>query len=155
MVQPPRFEKAFMKNTLTQLLEQLQADGLPCALDEEGDIVFVHQGLSYALCLDAEDSHFGCLLLPRVWSLESSQPAGQALAALNEINDRLKLVKGVLSQGSISFVIELWLPDPLAWRQCIGRACDTLVHAIHLFVDAMDGVQSELQSRPRDDQHRT
>lgn len=155
MVRQPHSDKVSMNNTLSTLLEQLHADGISCSLDRDGDIVFIHNGLSYALCLDPDDEHFGCLLLPRVWHVAPDQAAHNVLAALNLINHRLKLVKGVMSDGHVSFVIELWLPDPAIWRQCVGRARDTLVHAVHLFVDAMDGAKSGLQSPAGEDKHRT
>lgn len=147
-----------MTTHISALLEQFRADGIPATLDGDGDIAFTHNGLSYVLCLDAGDANFGCLLLPNVWQVVSPSQSQQALAALNDINCRLKLVKGVMSEHQVSFLIELWFPDPAAWRHCLVRTRDTLVHAVHLFVDAMQGTaavaQSALQSPLGENNHR-
>ncbi len=155
--QPHQRDRFPMTPHIPALLEQFRTDGISATLDGDDDIVFTHNGLSYVLCLDAGDAQFGCLLLPNVWQVVSPAQAQQALIALNDINCRLKLVKGVMNENQVSFLIELWFPDPVAWRYCLVRTRDTLVHAVHLFVDAMQdaaAAQSALQSPLGENNHR-
>lgn len=129
-----------MTTLISMLLDNFLAAGIEGRQDDDGDITFTHNGFSYVLCFDADDRDFACLILPNVWSIKDAQAAQCALNALNDINGRVKLVKGVLKDDQVSFVIELWLQDQLQWAVCIGRAQQTLVHALHLFADAMDVV---------------
>lgn len=142
-----------MNNTPSSLLEQLRTDGISATLDNDGDISFTQYGLSYLLCLDPDDTHFSGLMLPRVWQVTSGEQVSQVMAVINDINSRLKLVKGIMDKGQVSFIVELWLPDPLAWRDCLARARDTLVHAVHLFVDAMENEPEGLQFPARKNTH--
>lgn len=119
------------------LLGEFRAAGIQAAADGDGDIIFMRNGFSHTLCFDSDDLNFSCLMLPNVWQVSNGPDRRHALEAINDINGRIKLVKSVLKDGKISFVIELWLPEQIQWRTCILRAQQTLEHALHLFADAM------------------
>lgn len=135
-----------MTHFTSTLLDDFLGAGIEGRLDEDGDIIFMQNGFSYVLCFDEGDSNFGCLILPNVWGVSDQQDARCALSALNDINGRVKLAKGVLKEGQVSFVIELWLHDQVHWRHCMRRAQQTLVHALHLFADAMQEVVGAQQT---------
>lgn len=83
------------------LLQHLRAEGYQAQTDSDGDIVFRFEGMGYVLCLDADDIQFGKLLLPNVWPIESPQEQQRVLVALDEVNRRIKLVKGHLVRGQV------------------------------------------------------
>lgn len=126
-----------MNNHVQHLLDYLHAEGYPAELDEDGDIRFKREGMTYALCFDNDDPDFAKLILPNVWSIDSEPEMQQALAALDEVNRRMKLVKVHTQAGSAWFTIELLLDDQTAWERRLPRAVRTIVRAVAMFTDAM------------------
>jgi hypothetical protein len=119
------------------LLAQMTAEGFQASLDEDGDLRLKYEGMSYALCFDQDDPLFSKLVLPNVWALDSEQEFGRALAAVDEINRRLKLVKAHTVGDQVWLGVELWLPDPSGWRQLLPRALRSLSHGVHLLTEQM------------------
>ena len=104
------------------LLQHLRAQGYQAQTDSDGDIVFRFEGMAYVLCLDADDVQFGKLLLPNVWPIESPEEQQRVLVALDEVNRRIKLVKGHAVRGQVWFCIEMLLLEPQHWAHFLARA---------------------------------
>lgn len=119
------------------LLQHLRAEGYQAQTDSDGDIVFRFEGMGYVLCLDADDIQFGKLLLPNVWPIESPQEQQRVLVALDEVNRRIKLVKGHVVRGQVWFCIEMLLREPQHWTHFLARATRSLAHAASLFASEM------------------
>ena len=119
------------------LLQHLRAEGYQAQTDSAGDIVFRFEGMGYVLCLDADDIQFGKLLLPNVWPIESPQEQQRVLVALDEVNRRIKLVKGHVVRGQVWFCIEMLLLEPQHWTHFLARATRSMAHAASLFAGEM------------------
>lgn len=122
---------------IESLLQHLQAEGYQASIDADGDITFRFEGMSYALCFDAEDPQFAKLILPNVWSLDTPDELQRALAALDEVNRRVKLVKGHTLRGQVWFCIEMLLADQGEWRSFVSRAMRAIAHAASMFAAEM------------------
>lgn len=118
------------------LLQHLQAEGYQASTDSDGDIVFRFEGMGYVLCFDADDAAFGKLLLPNVWPIESPGEQQRVLAALDEVNRRIKLVKGHVLRGQVWFCIEMLL-EQRHWAHFLARATRSMAHAASLFANEM------------------
>lgn len=126
-----------MKHHTQYLLDHLHAEGYPAELDEDGDIRFKCEGMTYALCFDNDDPEFAKLILPSVWSLDSEPEMQQALAAVDEVNRRMKLVKAHTQAGSVWFTIEQLFDDQAAWAQRLPRVLRTIMRAVAMFTEIM------------------
>lgn len=119
------------------LLDHLRAEGYQANLDSDGDIAFRFEGMSYALCFDEDDVQFGKLILPNVWSIDSPEELQRVLAALDEVNRRIKLVKGHAVRGQVWFCIEMLLADQRHWAVFVARATRAISHAASMFAAEM------------------
>jgi hypothetical protein len=122
---------------IEQLLTTLQADGFNAALDDDGDLAFRYEGRHYVLCFDNDDPLFSKLILPNIWELDSQQEFQRALAALDYLNRRLKLVKAHTVRDQIWLSMEMWMTDHGDWQQLLPRAIRAMSHALHLLTEQM------------------
>ncbi|MGK5072002.1 hypothetical protein [Janthinobacterium sp. ZB1P44] len=123
--------------TTEPLLRHLQAEGYQAQTDSDGDIVFRFEGMGYVLCFDADDGQFGKLLLPNVWSIDTAEELLRVRAALDEVNRRIKLVKGHVQRGQVWFCIEMLLLEQQHWTHFLARATRAMAHAASLFASEM------------------
>ncbi len=126
-----------MNHHVNYLLNYLRTEGYPAELDEDGDIRFKREGMNYALCFDNDDPDFAKLILPNVWSIDSELEMQQALAALDDVNRRMKLVKAHTQAGSVWFTVELLFDDQTAWERRLPRAVRTIMRSVTMFADTM------------------
>lgn len=119
------------------LLDHLREEGYQANLDSDGDIAFRFEGMSYALCFDEDDAQFGKLILPNIWSIDSPGELQRVLAALDEVNRRVKLVKGHAVRGQVWFGIEMLLADQRHWAVFVARAMRAISHAASMFAAEM------------------
>lgn len=119
------------------LLGHLREEGYQANLDSDGDIAFRFEGMNYALCFDEDDEQFGKLILPNVWSIDSPEELRRVLAALDEVNRRIKLVKGHAVRGQVWFCIEMLLVDQRHWSLFLSRATRAISHATAMFAAEM------------------
>lgn len=119
------------------LLDHLRGEGYQARLDSDGDIAFRFEGMSYALCFDDDDAQFGKLILPNVWAIDSPEELQRVLAALDEVNRRVKLVKGHAVRGQVWFCIEMLLADQRHWAGFVSRGMRAISHAASMFAAEM------------------
>lgn len=137
-----------MQDHVSHLLDYLRAEGYPAERDEDGDIRFKREGMTYALCFDDHDPDFAKLLLPSVWDIDSERERQQVLAALDEVNRHMKLVKAHTLGGSVWFSVELLFDDQAAWERHLSRAVRAIMRAVMMFADAMQGVRAAGEASP-------
>ncbi|NMV37307.1 YbjN domain-containing protein [Ralstonia insidiosa] len=131
-----------MQNHVLHLLDHLRAEGYPAELDDDGDIRFKREGMTYVLCFDEDDPAFAKLILANIWSLDSELERQQALAAIDQVNRRMKLVKAHTQAGSVWFTVELLLDDQIAWQRHLSRSVQAAMRAVMMFADAMQGARA-------------
>lgn len=133
----------------TALLDHLHAEGFPAELDSDGDIRFKCEGLSYVLCFDADDPSFGKLVLANVWEIEHPAEMQQALAALDQVNRKVKVVKGHTHRDQVWFTVELWLDQQSRWSDFLQRAVRALGYALTLFAGQITEANTALTAAAR------
>lgn len=128
-----------MNESANYLVDRLAAEGFPACLDSDGDVTFKCEGMHYFLCFDEGDPSFGKLILPNVWEIESPAELQQALAALDNINRKMKVAKGYTQRDQVCFTVELWLDTQARWSDFLQRAVRALTHSLGLFMLQMRG----------------
>lgn len=119
------------------LLQHLQDEGFQARFDDDGDIVFKYEGLTYLLCFDGDDAEFGKLLLPQVWQVATPDEVVLAQATLDDVARRVKVVKGYTVNGQVWFTVEMWLTGQRQWTRHLQRALRALSHAGAMFSQQM------------------
>ncbi|WP_024972817.1 T3SS (YopN, CesT) and YbjN peptide-binding chaperone 1 [Ralstonia pickettii] len=135
-----------MQDHATHLLDYLRAEGYPAERDDDGDIRFKREGMTYALCFDKDDPGFAKLILPNVWSIDSEPELQQVLAALDQVNRRIKLVKVHTQAGAVWFTVELLFDEQATWERHLSRSVRAIARAVMMFGDAMQGPRATGQA---------
>jgi len=120
------------------LLNYLVSEGFPAQSDADGDLVFKSEGLDYALCFDKDDRHFAKVILPNVWQINDQAELNQALLMLDNVNRKLKVVKGYTVKDTIWFAVEVFQTDQTQLIVFIKRIIRLLAHAARIFAAGME-----------------
>ena len=76
-----------------RLLEALTNRGCDPKTDEDGDIVFLQNRLTFLIVLEEEDPQFVRLLLPAIWRIGDPDEIDGARLAAMEVSKRVKLAR--------------------------------------------------------------
>lgn len=126
-----------MEAHIQTLMAYFDTEGFRAELDSDGDIRFKCEGLSFVLCFDASDPSFGKLVLANVWEIESAAELQLALTVLDNINRKLKVVKGHTHRDQVWFTVEILLDQQSRWTEYLQRAIRGLGHGLTLFAAQM------------------
>ncbi|WP_181373124.1 hypothetical protein [Massilia glaciei] len=126
-----------MDANVQTLLDHFESEGFRTELDSDGDIRFKCEGLGFVLCFDAKDPGFGKLVLANVWEIETPAELQLALAVLDNINRKVKVVKGHTQRDQVWFTVELWFDQQARWTEYLRRAIRGLGHALTMFAAQM------------------
>jgi hypothetical protein len=126
-----------MQAHIETLMNYFEAEGFRAERDADGDIRFKYEGLSFVLCFDANDPAFGKLLLANVWQIDSPAELALALAVLDNLNRKVKMVKGHTQGDQVWFTVELLLDEQSGWTSHVQRCMRALAHALTLFAARM------------------
>jgi len=119
------------------LLNFLREEGYAPKVDNDGDIVFKREGLTYILFVSEDDEEFVRLDLPNVWEIESLGERQLVMTAAAEVNRQVKVAK-VVPMGDNVWVSAQLLVDPIEnVVKVLPRAMNVLSLAVREFADAM------------------
>ena len=115
----------------------LKEEGFTPKVDDDGDIVFKREGLTYILFVNEDDEEFVRIDLPNVWEIESLGERQMVMAAAAEVNRQVKVAK-VVPMGDNVWVSAQLLVDPIEnVSKILPRAMNVLSLAVREFSDAM------------------
>lgn len=119
------------------LLDYLKEEGFTPKVDDDGDIIFKREGLTYILFVNEDDEEFVRIDLPNVWEIESLGERQMVLAAAAEVNRQVKVAK-VVPMGDNVWVSAQLLVDPIEnVSKILPRTMNVLSLAVREFSDAM------------------
>lgn len=119
------------------LLKFLREEGYTPKVDDDGDIIFKREGLTYILFVNEDDEEFVRIDLPNVWEIESLGERQMVMAAAAEVNRQVKVAK-VVPMGDNVWVSAQLLVDPIEnVSKILPRAMNVLSLAVREFSDAM------------------
>ena len=119
------------------LLTYLLNEGFPATTDADDDIVLKFEGLDFALCFDKDDPEFAKLILPNVWEIKDQPELNQALLMLDNVNRKIKMVKGYTVKDTVWFAVEVMQSEQVQLAVFIKRFIRVLAHAARLFAAGM------------------
>ena len=126
------------------LADYLNSEGFPASIDSDGDIIFKSEGLDYALCFDRKDANFAKLILPNIWEINEQAELHQALIQLDNINRKLKVVKGHTVKDTVWLTVEFFYNDGAQITFFVKRMILLLAHAAMVFARGMESDKEQL-----------
>jgi len=118
-------------------MEFLKEEGYMPRFDEDGDIVFKSEGVSYLLFASEDDREYFRLALPFFWKIEDAEERRRVLAAAAQVNAELKVVKVYPVDDNTWASIELLFHDPEQFKPIFKRALRVLRHGAERFAEIM------------------
>lgn len=118
-------------------LDHLRQEGYTPETDGEGDIHFKQEGFLFYIIIDDKDPAYFHLVLPGIWSLESSQERARALEVCALVASATKVVKLFPVRDSIWVTAELFLAQPEDFKAVLRRCLRLLPAAAHDFAAKM------------------
>ncbi len=117
--------------------EYLKEEGYVPHLDNDGDIIFKSEGISYLLFQSEDDPEYFRLSLPFFWSIDNPGERQRAMAAATTVNAEVKVVKLYLVDDNTWASVEM-LIDPIEnFRQVFPRCLRLLRHGVSRFTEIM------------------
>lgn len=126
-----------MDSTTTQneILEFLRDEGYRPRIDDDGDIVFKHEGKTHLILLDEKDEFFQ-LALPNIWRVESPQERRDAIEASERATAKTKVGKVYLVRENVWAGFET-LCSVEAFKAVLPRALSVVRAASRNFAEHM------------------
>jgi len=99
----------------------LEEEGYRPTIDNDGDIVFKHEGGTFIILVRGEDDEYFILLYPNFWEIESDEELERAYLACNTANREQKVAKVWVREDrkNVNATLEDLLPTN---RECKERA---------------------------------
>lgn len=117
--------------------EFLKEDGYLPRYDNDGDIVFKVEGLSYLLFASEDDEEYFRLALPFFWKIESSEERQRVLAAASRVNAEIKVVKVYPVEDNVWASVELLFNPADGFKPVFNRALRVLRAGVDHFSELM------------------
>jgi hypothetical protein len=129
------------KKTLQEMyLANLRDEGYKGEIDDDGDILFKYEGMSYFILVREDDESYHSILFPRFWSLENQDDKIKALMAANSMNRQYKNGKIYLvgELEDVSASIQLFLPVASDFKKFFSRMMGILQGMCKEFASEME-----------------
>ena len=120
-------------------LDVIREEGYKGEVDNDGDIHFKFEGMSYFIMVREDDETYYSILFPRFWNLESQDEKMKALIVCNSLNSQYKCGKlfAVGELESVSASIQLFLNDINDFKKFFSRILGILKGMVDEFVVEM------------------
>lgn len=118
-------------------LEFLKEEGYLPRFDDDGDIVFKAEGVSYLLFASEDDREYFRLALPFFWKIDDAAERQRVLEAAAQVNAELKVVKVYPVEDNTWASIELLFDQPEQFKPIFKRALRVLRHGADRFAEIM------------------
>lgn len=117
--------------------EYLKEEGYVPKYDDDGDIVFKAEGLSYLLFASEDDQDYFRLALPFFWSIESEEERSRVLVAAARVNADIKVVKIFPVEDDTWASVEMLINPHDGFKNVFDRCLRVLRHGVDRFAEIM------------------
>ena len=120
--------------TSEMVFEYLQTQGLMPRIDEDNDIIFKYQMLTFIYFNNDEDEQFFRLALPGIFDV-TDENRTTVLEAMNEVNKRMKVVKAYIPRDDVWVAAEIMMDSTPELDDLVPRLLNILTGARREFYD--------------------
>lgn len=85
----------------------LTEEGFRPGIDDDGDVVFKFQGLTFFIDIHERDTQMCSIVLPRFWSIDDDDELRRALQAANDVNGHFRAAKVFVRAEDTSACVDL------------------------------------------------
>ena len=131
--------------------EFLEEEGYRPKVDEDGDLIFKAEGLTFVLFAADEDETFFKLALPNIWSVEDAAEKAKAVRAAHDITRDVKVAKVyVTKRRSVWCSVEAFFGEQDDFRPVFTRSISAMRTAVREFAEKMGfGRSREIEDERR------
>ncbi|MFN6052958.1 MAG: T3SS (YopN, CesT) and YbjN peptide-binding chaperone 1 [Gemmataceae bacterium] len=118
-------------------MEFLREEGYRPQLDEDGDILFKHEGQSYLLFVENSDPGYFRLVYPAFWEISTPDEEEKSSQFIMDINAEMKVVKLYQLADKLWAAVEMFC-DPIENSKSVFQRCLRVLQlASNRFMDKM------------------
>jgi hypothetical protein len=110
------------------VFEYLKQQGLMPSIDEDNDIVFKYQMLTFVFFTDDDDQQFFRLALPNIFDVTEDNRIA-VLEAINEVNKLMKVVKLIIPNDDVWATTEIMMDTTPVLDDLFPRLINILMGA--------------------------
>lgn len=115
----------------------LKDEGYVPHYDDDGDILFKSEGLTFLVFASEDDEEYFRLALPFFWKIDDADERNRVLAAASRVNAEIKVVK-IFTVGDNTWAsVELLFGSSEEFKPVFGRALRLLRHGVDRFSEVM------------------
>ena len=120
--------------TSEMVFEYLKSQGLVPKIDEDNDIIFKYQMLTFIYFNNDDDEQFFRLALPGIFDV-TEENRTTVLEAMNEVNKRMKVVKAYIPREDVWIAAEIMMDSTPELDDIVPRLLNILLGARREFYD--------------------
>lgn len=110
----------------------LTRQGFTPEVDEDGDILFMFEGMHYVILID-DDEQFFRLVFPNFWPIDDEPERARAIEAALRVTAAVKAAKVFVNGDNLSASIEMFVESPAAVAGVLRRCLSALQSAANSF----------------------
>ena len=118
--------------------EHLKSEGYVPQADNEGNILFKREGLTYILFASHNDPNYFRLVCPIVWQVETDEQRAKANQVISAVNLNIKAVKLFMVENSVSASSESFLANEGDYKAILPRSLAALAFGVQTFASLMN-----------------
>jgi hypothetical protein len=134
---------ALKKQRAEMFRQYLTAEGYLPTIDEDGDVLFKSEGLSFLIIPDEQDGEFFRLALPNFWSIDDEDERERVKIACLEVAKSLKVVKLYPVGDDTWAAVEMFVSPIQSAMDVFWKCLRSLHHAKHAFGKQMQLLQMQ------------
>ncbi len=117
--------------------DYLRNEGYTPVIDDDGDVKFKREGMTYYILVPDTDEEFFRIVFPNFWSIDSERDRAKVEQAALHATAETKVAKVFPVKDDTWATIELFCSPPEAFRAVFPRSMRALSAAVDTFVEKM------------------
>ena len=115
------------------VLDFLTEEGFRPRLDEDGDVYFKYQGMTYVVITRGNEPTVLQILLPYFWPLEDTGARLRAMEAAMDAHKQVRIGRIIVWDDNVSATVNAYLPDEDSFKAVLLQSVDGLAYLAQYF----------------------
>ena len=120
------------------VLDFLTEEGFRARLDEEGDVYFKYQGMTYVVITRDNEPTVLQILLPYFWPLEDALTRTRAMEAAMDAHKTVRIGRIIVWEDNVSATVNAYLSDEDSFRAVLLHSVDGLAYLAQYFREQLN-----------------
>lgn len=135
----PLYAQMTKKQMQTMYVDYLKAEGYSPTIDDDGDVSFKKEGLTYYILVNDADQEYFTIVHLNFWEIESKEELAQAYVAAVKATRDTKIADVFVrkDEKDVGIEAEIFINKPEDFKKFLDRLISSLQHARKLFIEEM------------------